>query len=316
MCSPLPRFLLVGAALTFALGTIPHSSGQTPGPVFEMESALDTFFNPATGTLRLGDYTVAFAPDGAFRGEAAVVNAAGRTVARFPFFDDYKARATVFGRVQIKGPAEVQLSEPGDYNLIFLVAGKPVTRIAFALKAGTGGNDPYNPARTFVLDGPWRKLAHVTTKPARDQLIPYVTLWVGGPDLAAGAKQDMFTATLYRDGGAVARTKKAQGHIAAGHFKRTELTLFHPHEDRQAHAARAFTSTDWLVNGPHELRLTRQSDGAVLRSFAFTVAGNAIVPPKRTQLGYEPRLDFIPPRVAKKGANIFEVIEAIWLEQR
>ena len=316
MTMTLPRLLSCGAILACAFAVAPRSAGQNPGPVFEFESALDTFFNPATGTLRLGDYTVAFAPEGAFRGEAAVVNASGKTVARFPFFDEYRARAAVFGRVQIKGPAEVQLTEPGDYNLIFLVAGKPVTRVAFALKAGAGGNDPYNPTRTFVLDGPWRKLAHVTTKSAGNQLIPYVTLWVGGPDLAAGTKQDMFAATLYRDGKVVAGTKKAQGHIGAGHFKRAEFTLFHPHEDRQAHAAKAFTSTDWLVNGPHELRVTRQSDGAVLRSFAFTVAGTGITPLARTQLGFEPRLNFILPRVAKKGSNVFEVIEAVWLEQR
>jgi hypothetical protein len=46
------------------------------------------------------------------------------------------------------------------------------------------------------------------------------------------------------------------------------------------------------------------------------VAQGAIQPLARTQLGFEPRLDFIVPRVAKKNVTVFEVIEAIWLEDR
>jgi hypothetical protein len=278
---------------------------------------LDTFCHGATGTVRFGDHVVVHAPEGAFRGEASVVDASGKAVARFPFFEDYKARAAVFGRVQIKGPADVTLPGPGAYALVFSVAGRPATRLPFTLKAAAAPGDPYGGgARSYTFEGPWARYAHLTMKPLRDQAIPYLTLWTGGADLAGAARSDMFAVTLLRNGTAVARSRKAQGQIAAGHYKRTEIALFHPHEDRQAHAAKAFTASDLLVAGPHELVVTRQSDGTVIRKFPFAIAQGAIVPLARTQPAFAPRTDFITPRVVKKATNTFEVIEAIWLEAR
>ena len=309
------RLLILFAVVAFAAAR--PANAQQPAPMFEWENVLDTFCHGATGTVRFGDYVVGFAPEAAFRGEAAVVSATGKTIARFSFHEDYKARAAVFGRVQIKGPAEVQLTEPGNYALVFTVAGQPATRLPFALKAAAGGNDPYGGgARAFVFEGPWSRYAHLVMKPARDQLIPHLTVWVGGADLPGTARQDLFSVSLLRKGATVARSKKSQGAIAAGHYKRAELPLFHPHEDRQSHAARAFTSADWLVDGPHELRVTRQSDGAVLRSFPFKVAQGAITPLTRTQPSFTPRTDFITPRIVRKNTNTFEMIEAIWLEQQ
>lgn len=92
--------------------------------------------------------------------------------------------------------------------------------------------------------------------------------------------------------------------------------MFHPHEARQSHAARHFTRTDWLQDGEHELRVTRQSDDSLLRAFKFTVAAGAMVPLPRTVLGHQPALDYLPPRVAKRNVNIFEVHPAIWLESK
>ncbi len=286
---------------------------QTPAPAFELESVLDTFFNPATGMVRFGDYTVAFAPEGPFRAQAAVVDAAGRSLATFPFFPEFRARAAVFGRAQVQGPADFTLPGPGSYRLVFSVAGRPATQLGFEVAAIASG-DPYNPGRTFTVTGPWTRYAHVTLRAGRAQEeIPYVTFWVGGADLPAGARQDMFAAALVRNGQVVARSKKAQGHIAGGHFKRAEITLFHPHEDRQAHAARSFTRADWMADGTQELRITRQSDSAVLRTFRFDVKQGKFQPHPRTRLGHAPAVDFIVPRVARKGSNVFEMIEAHWL---
>jgi hypothetical protein len=313
---PPVRRLVVLLVLAVATSSAHRVSAQAPTPVFEFESALDTFFDGRTGTLRFGDYTVAFAPEGPFRGEAAVVNSEGQTVARMPFHEEYKLRAGVFGRVAIQGPGEVKLAQPGVYNLIFLVDRKPVTRVAFAMRELTGGDDPFNPQRTFVFEGLWPRFAHVTYKTLREQPVPNFTFWVGQPDLPPGSSRDMYSVALVRDGEEIARTKKAQGHIAAGHYKRTEFALFFPHEDRQAHAARPFMATDLLVDGEHELRVVRQSDGKLLRTFVFTVADGAIVPLERTGLAYQPRLDYIAPRVAKKNVNVFDVQEAVWLEAR
>ncbi|MBL9203202.1 MAG: hypothetical protein JNL39_22030 [Opitutaceae bacterium] len=317
MMHPRELLRLIGSVSLAALTCAIAARAQAPSPVFEWESVLDTFCNGATATVRFGDHVVVHAPAAPFRGEASVVDANGKAVAGFAFFEDYQAQSAAFARVRIKGPAEVRLPGPGTYALVFSIAGQPATRLPFSLKAASGGADPYAGAqRAFVFEGPWPRYAHLTMKPLRDQAIPYLTLWTGGADLAGTARQDMFAVTLLRNGAAIARSKKSQGHIAAGHYRRAELPLFHPHEDRQSHAARAFTASDLLADGRHELVVTRQSDGAVLRKFAFTVAGGGITPLPRTQPAFAPRTEFITPRVTKKATNLFETAEAIWLEQR
>ncbi len=288
--------------------------GQSPSSVVAFETVLDTPFHVETGTVRLSEYVIAFAPEGAMAGEAAVLDARGEVIARFPFLSEYRARSGVFGRAQVQGPAEVPLTEPGQYILAFAVGSQPVTRMAFALETATSGNDPFDTKKTYRFVGPWRKLAYLTMATYKDKPLPELSLWLGGPDLPAGAAKDTYQARLYRAGELVAHSKLDQGHIAAGHYKRTKITLYHPHERRASANAPPFMLSDWLVDGPHELRVHRGSDDAPVRSFAFEVAGGAIQPPARTKHGYQPRVDYIAPRVTRKHTNTFEMIEAVWLE--
>ena len=295
-----------------AFGGMLAPTARANAPAVEWESAMDTFFHADNGTVRLGDYVIAFAPDGEIKGEVAVLGPDRKVRARFPFLAEPRVRSDVFARVGVQGPAEVQLTEPGIYNLIFVVAGKPVTSLPFVLKAGPAG-DAFKPARTFVFDGPWRNWAHLTMRDFKGQQVPQLSFWVGGPDLPKDAKKDMFQATLYRDGKPVANTRKTQGNIAPGHYKRATIDLFHPHADKEPNP-KPFVLGDWLVDGPHELRVTRQSDGATLRSFTFTVADGKVTPHPRTALDFEPHVNHITPRVAKKNVNVFEMTEAIWIE--
>lgn len=285
---------------------------QPPTPVVEFESALDTPFFDQSGVVRFDTYVIAFAPEGTIQGEAVVLGTDKQPMARFPFFAEYKAREGVFGKVQVQGPAEVQLSDPGIYNLVFLVDGKPVTRLPFAVEVKTG-DDPFNPQKTYKIVGLWDQFAHLTMNTVKDTPIPQVNFWIGGNDLPAGAAKDMFSASLYRDGALVAHSRKTQGHIAPGHYKRTNITLFQPHDEKNANPE-SFPLADWQADGTYELRITRSSDGAVLRNFRYTAANGKIQPMPRTEMNYDPRLDYITPRVVKKGTNVFEMTEAIWLD--
>ncbi|MEX0776474.1 MAG: hypothetical protein WD042_12290 [Phycisphaeraceae bacterium] len=284
-------------------------------PVVEFESALDTFFHESNGTLRLDTYVVAFLPQGPVKGEVAVMNSARKVVARFPFLAEAKARQGVFGRVQVQGPAEVKLTEPGLYNLIFVVAGKPVTSLAFVLHAIPSA-DEFNPQTTYRFEGLWSRFAHLTMRTAGEQQIPQLNLWVGQADLGKGKTKDQFHAELLRDGKLVAHSKRYHGHITPGRYQRTQIILHHPHDDKQSATAKAFALTDWLVDGPYELRLTRQSDEQVIRRFTFEVTQGKFKPHPRTDANVEPRFEHIVPRVARKGTNIFEMTEAIWLESK
>ncbi len=305
-------------ALTLLAATVlarPCLVAQGHPPAIDFETALDTFFSNETGVLRLGTHVLAFAPERGSRVEAAVLGPDRKTLARHAFHDDGRLRTAVFERVSVQGPGEIPLTTTGDHNLLFLVNGKPVSRLAFRLEATAQGDDPFNPRTIHRLLGPWSRFAHLTLHTFKDQPVPRLSLWLGGVDLPAGARQDQFHASLLRGGREVAHSKRALGSFAAGHYKRTAIDLFHPHEEKAAANARLFLWSDWLVDGAHVLRITRKSDGAELRTFDFEVADGAIRPLARTQFGHEP-LDYIPPRVQRKNTNTFEMIEAFWLEDR
>lgn len=46
------------------------------------------------------------------------------------------------------------------------------------------------------------------------------------------------------------------------------------------------------MDGAYEVRVTRKSDGKMIRSYDFDVAGGAITPLPQTQFGYEQASDY------------------------
>ena len=132
-------------------------------------------------------------------------------------------------------------------------------------------------------------------------------------DLPPDVSRDMFRVALLRDGSEVAHSKRTQGQITTGHFKRTRTFLFHPHSQKESPNVPVFSLQDLKVDGAYEVRVTRKSDGKMIRSYDFDVAGGVITPLPQTQLGYEPASDYVLPRVLKRGATTLEMVEAIWI---
>ncbi len=288
-------------------------TAQPYPPCFDFASIMKNYYDDNSGLLDLDLFVVGFAPEGPFNGEVGVINSNNDILGRFKFQDRKFAEDGVFANVRVEAPAQVTITTPGIYNLVFLVEGKQVTRFPFVVHKKESG-DAFNPETTYAFDGLWRSLAYLTMDENKGKQVPKLNFWTGGLDLPEGASRDLYTAELVRGGKVVATSKKALGFIPSGHFKYTGVTLFHPHDDRQAATAPFFTLEDWAVDGKAELRVTRHSDGALLRSFNVTVKGGEIQKLPRTKLGYEPALDFISPRVPKMNSSGFQMIEGIWLE--
>ena len=310
-----PKFLLPLITLcTLALlASLPARAQQNP-PAVLFESMMDSYFGDDDGLVSFGDYDIVFAPEGQAQAVVGVLNKEGAVMGQFPGFAEYKRREGVFARLQVQGPADVQLTEPGIYTLVFVLNGKPISRFPFVLRQSGTGDDPYNPKKTFVFDGYWRTLAHITTGSFKGDAIPVVSVWLGGLDMPApDTFQAFFHARLSRDGTLLAHSKRQTSFYSNGHFKRREFQLYQPHDEKQAPNAVPLTMKELLVNGQYELKVLRASDEAELRAFQFTVAEGKVQPLPRSQLGFEPAVDFIVPRVTKKGSTGYEFVEAVWI---
>ncbi|MHC4106425.1 MAG: hypothetical protein ACYSR9_15905 [Planctomycetota bacterium] len=293
----------------------PLGAGQYP-PVFDFESLLNTYFDDESGLISFQDGRIIFAPDGSFNGQIAVLNSANKIVADFSFYNDYKVKNGVYARALVQTPADVTLTNPDIYTIVWLVDGKPVTRLPVRLEVASGGDDPFNPGTKFSFDGYWRTFAFLTDVSDSDD-IPELHYWLGGKDLAPGKNTGKPFIALYRDGKMVAHNKKqGPGIIRSGHFDRAKSFLYFPHEVKKSPNAVYFRLKDWLVDGKYEIRVTRLSDGEMIRSFDFNVSGGKFEEHPRTKFGYEPQTDFIAPRVQKKGSSSLELETAIWIEDR
>lgn len=310
------RSVLIILLIFASLFSITPLAAQQYAPTFDFENVLNTYFDDESGLISFQDSKVIFAPESAFNGRVAVLNSVNKIIASFPFLKEYRPKNGIYARVQIQTPADVTLTEPGIYTLVYVVDGKPVTRLPVRLELASSGNDPFNPKKTYRYDGYWRTFAFITMGTFKAEKFPLLNYWLGGKDLAAGKNRGRPFVILYRDGNMVAHSQKTQGHFMTGHFKHAEINLYHPHKQGKEYNAKPFLLKDWLVDGKYEIRVTRQSDGAMIRSFDFKVVNGKFEEHPRTKLGYQPQTDYIAPRVQKRGSTTVELTEAIWIEDR
>lgn len=307
----MPRLFVWLTVLLSCLGAAAHAA---PQPAFDFESLLNISFDDESGTISFTEYDLVFAPDGQLNAAVAVTDANGKVIQSFQFFPDYRWREGVFARASVKGPADVTLTQPGVYNIIFVVNGEMATRLAVALEQTSEGDDPFNPVKTYRFYGLWQVYAYLTMRKWGEGNYPQLTFWVGGRDLAEDTDRDQFFVTLARDGEVLGHSKRTQGHIGEGHYKRVDADIYLPHERTREANAMLVPTDEWTKDGEYVLTVTRKSDGAVIRRYGYTAQDGKIRPLEKTKLGFEPRIDYMVPRVQDRNTQQYDFEEAIWIK--
>lgn len=316
MTGTIKRILVTLLCLTAGASAIGLTSTTTtaPPPAFVYDTILNTYFDDESGLIRISDIDLAFAPEGEINAAVAVVNSDNTVIKSYKFYTEPRWREGVFARLTEVGPADITLTEPGVYNIVFLIDGKPVTRLPVVLEQTSEGDDPFDPKKTYRFYGLWQIYGYLTMSEWKDEPVPELNLWLGGKDLPEGKDKDMFTATLKRDGEAVAHSKRTQGYFSDGHYEITKIKLYHPHTERESPNAMPFMLSDWTeTDGDYKLDITRKSDGKLIRSFTVTVKDGKIENLPATKLDFEPHIDYIVPRALNRGSGHYKFLEAIWL---
>lgn len=283
-------------------------------PAIDFETIMNSYFDDESGLINFDSYRLAFAPETPFNGLVAVLNSDGKIVGQHKFFEDYGHREGVFAQIRAVGPADVKVTEPGLYTIVFVADNKPITRFLVRLEQTSAGDDAFDPEKKYRFDGYWRTMAHITMKTHKDKPFPELTMWTGGKDLAEGTNKDLFFVTLLRDGEMVAHGKRTTGYIASGHFEPSYVTLYHPHEYKKEANAEIFMLSDLQVDGEYEISVARKSDNKQIRSYDFDIVDGKIQSIARSKLGYEQATDLVLPRVHSRKQNYYDMIEAFWIE--
>ena len=289
-------------------------------PAFLFEPMLDTYFDDRSGLIvfHAANYHLAFPPDEPLNAVVAVVDDSDTVVASFPFQQRLgpRTRNGVIASVGVEGTAEVNLTEPGVYNIVYLVDGIPVSRLPVVLERLEIGDDPFERETVYRYYGLWQLYAHITNDTWKDENWPQLTFWAGIRDFAETSHRMNFFVEMKRDGEVVAHSKRPAGSVPYNHYRRVEAHLYQPHEQKYGYNAIPFTESEWKRDGDYEITVTRTSDGQVLRTFHYTAKNGFIQPLPETRPGFEPAIDYRVPRVIVKGSTGMEFTEAVWIKSR
>ncbi len=287
-----------------------------PEPAFTYQSMLNTYFDDESGLISIRDIDLAFAPEGEINAAVVVTDAQNTVIKSYKFYPEPRFRDGVFARLSEVGPADFKLTEPGVYNIVYLIDGKPVSRLAVMLEETSAGDDPFDPVKTYRFLGMWQVYGYLTMNTWKDEPYPELHFWLGGKDLAEGESKDMFSAKLKnKDGEVVAHSKETQGVFSEGHYEQTKVSLYHPHTKREIPNAMPYMLSDWTeTDGKYTLEITRNADDKLIRRFHVTVKDGEIQGLGASEMDFEPRVDYIVPRVTRKGGSTYGFVKAIWLQ--
>ncbi|MDZ7363865.1 MAG: hypothetical protein ONB46_24590 [candidate division KSB1 bacterium] len=137
-------------------------TGQNYPPAIEYASLLDLRFYEQTGGFLVENLQLVFPPQQEQKLEFVIARATAEAVATVPLRKERLGENfPAFARLQPSGhPGNVQVGQAGDFVMSVKANGQTLTTLPFTVRA-EGGDDPFNPKKTFVLDGPWRSLAYL-----------------------------------------------------------------------------------------------------------------------------------------------------------
>jgi len=308
---------MIANVIALLLSSLASAAAAQSSPAFLLEPMLDIYFDERSGLIAFhgNGYDLAFPPDEPLQAVIAVVDDTDTVVQSFPFRPEYGNRTAngAIARALVQQPAEITLTDPGVYNIVFMIDGQLVSRLPVALEQVEIGDAPFERETHLRYFGLWERYAYLSMDTWQGEDWPQLTFWAGLRDFEHRAHALLFLVELERDGERVAHSKRTQGSIPFKHYERIESRLYHPHDQKSSPNARPFLAADWTRDGEYTLSISRQSDGQVIRRFAYTASNGLIQPRPETRLGHEPSIDYRAPRVRDKSSTGYDFTEAIWL---
>lgn len=300
----LPSLPLLFAALVL----LPSLAfAQSYAPSVDHVSLLDMRYYAQSGGFMLEGLQLVFPPAEEVSGRFSVTNNAGETVAEIPLrlerWPDYPA----FGMLKPNGSGIGQLNAPGTYTMTVTLGEATIAAMTYTLME-KGGDDPFNPQKTYFRDGPWQRLAYVSAQPERPDEALQLNFWISLREI--GADDNTKIAIEVKRGGTPVAKSRSDFVVSSADWQFFSHPLTRP--DGKSHFTRAdLTASDGTYS------LTVLADGKPVKTYALTVQGGNIMPSARSELSATPKPDFLTPRRVNTSAGSssrYFMEEVFWVE--
>lgn len=120
---------MTGIIRRFFVAMLISVAVASPAPAVPYDSMLNIYFDDTSGLISIRDIDLAFAPKEQINAAVALVNSEKTVVRSHKFFPDPRWREALFARLNAGGAADFKVTEPGIYNIVFVVDGKPIPRL-------------------------------------------------------------------------------------------------------------------------------------------------------------------------------------------
>ncbi|MDJ0644045.1 MAG: hypothetical protein QNJ15_14620 [Erythrobacter sp.] len=301
------RSLIVAVALIL-FGAVGAAAQNNPSVSLNSFLQYDTYPN---GSIAIEPTDLAFAP-AKLDARVVIRRAGGGKVAEHRFYEDYRMKAQVFGRM-MPAQSPVEQLAPGDYVIEYYVGGKMVTAFAFSVERTSTSNDPFNPGSTYRFTGPWQQWAYLAPHSGSANAAASVYFWGGTSDVPPNSRERAFTAKAYRNGTLIAHSNPRTGNLGAKAMHRRNAFFQVPHAANKSHQARNVTLAELSKPGRYRIDIVLNDSGKVIRSYSYEAAGGKISPHPRSVIGYQPQADYVFPRAPDPRSSSYEWREVHWI---
>jgi hypothetical protein len=204
------------------------------------------------------------------------------------------------------------VGQPGDFVMSVKANGQALTTLPFTLRV-EGGDDPFNPQKTFVLEGPWRSLAYLSAPVDAPEAPLSFKWWMCARELPDGMKQALCTVHLMRGSQEVAasRTKFDISERMNSTWLSFRCELYLPSGGKLL-TLPMLTAQD----GDYTL-VIKTKENKMVKSYAVPVKGGKLQRLARCNLSFQPHTNFISPRLvdtSSRSSSSYRMLEAFWVE--
>lgn len=304
------------SAPTAAPAEAPRPSAAQTGaykPALEYQYLMEMRFYENQGGFLVEGLEVVFPPPGLKKATFVISRPNGEVVQNVPLrLETPLASYTAFGMFlpdAVSGMAPI--GEPGDYVLSVQIDGQAITALPFSMKR-EASNDPFNPKNTFVREGPWRDLAHlsVATEDADSHL--EFSWWTSLRELPPGTKNPMVTLHVMFGGQEIAATRSPVVPTQTDwQFLRHE---FHFPAEK---TVRWMTLAD-LTKRDGDYSIVAKVNGKPFKSYKAEVKGGQLQRHPRNSMTMEPHTDFISPRqvdTSSRTSSRYSMRDLYWIRK-
>jgi hypothetical protein len=282
-------------------------------PAAEFQSLLNMRFYEEPGGFLVENIEIVFAPPGQ-KGTLSINKNTGEEVLSLPLrmepFGNFPAFANL---MPDGGPGNIRIGQAGDFVMTVKLGGQVITSFPFSLKLEQG-NDPYNPQKRFIREGPWRDWGFISVP--MDDSTPNINFnfWISLRELPAGMNNPRVNVHLLQGAQEIGITRSpiVPTYIDWSYYSKELVTP----AGLAPGSPHYLTMADLKKDGDYSVVL--KANGQAIKSYKFQIKGGQIQRPDQSRIDYEPHANFIAPRYIDTTAGTssrYHMRDMFWVKK-